>query len=218
MKVAKSVKISIWCFILFNLMVAYCCIWIFTRMLPSIEAVIQDNETSIHVSMTMMAMLTQHQHGLVSKHIAMPKFERYLKEAEDLVSEKGETEYLKVIREHYRNAFEGKKLEFNVVTDAIVRLENVNREAMHNSIVKAQHMGRTGAWGIVFMAIMNFIAGLIFMHNLNLKFIEPMEEIEQTISDFKKGNKMRRCLVSSQSMGMEKIMRNLNDLLDSIDQ
>ncbi|MGM9999456.1 MAG: hypothetical protein ACI38Q_08755 [Candidatus Bruticola sp.] len=218
MKVAKSIKISIWCFILFNLMVAYCCIWIFTRMLPSIEAVIQDNETSIHVSMAMMAMLTQHHHGLVSRYQAVPKFERYLKEAEERVSEEGEIEYLKIIRTHYQNAFDGKKLEFNVVTDAIVKLENLNREAMHNSIVKAQHMGRTGAWGIVFMAVMNFIAGLMFMHNLNLKFIEPMEEIEQTISDFKKGNKMRRCTVFNRSMGMEKFMRNLNDLLDSFDR
>ena len=54
------------------------------------------------------------------------------------------------------------------------------------------------------------------MHNLNIKFIEPLEEVEHTINDFKKGNTMRRCVVSNQPLGMEKVMRNLNDLLDSI--
>lgn len=216
MRIAKSIKISIWCFILFNLAVAYCCIWIFARMLPSIEAVMANNETTIHASMGMMAMLTQENSGLIRRVKAQPKFEHFLREAESCVSEEGEQNYIDIIRLNYQAAFDRKKLEFNIVVDAIVQLERLNQKAMHNSIKQAEHMGRAGAWGIVFMAAMNFVAGLIFLHNLSIKFIEPLEEVEHTIDDFKKGNTMRRCVVSNQPMGMEKVMRNLNDLLDSI--
>ncbi len=215
MKIARSVRFSIWCFILFNLMIAYCCIWIFVRMIPTIEQVVDNNEISIRSSMVMLSLLTRDRFSLIDDKEAVNRFERFLKMAESTITEEGEKKQLDIIRRHYLGAFNGQRAEFSAVVEAITRVEFINREAMHMANMKAQHMGRTGAWGIVFMAAINFLAGLFFINSLNKKFMEPLEELDRTISEFKSGNSMRRCSIYTQSRGMERMMRNLNDLLDT---
>ena len=93
-------------------------------------------------------------------------------------------------------------------------MADLNIKAMHESDLKAQRMSRAGAWGIVLVAALNFIAGLFFMHSLSHNLLTPLEDLGQTILDFKKGNSLRRCVVGERSGYLEKMMRDLNDVLD----
>ncbi len=214
MKLAKPIKLSVWFFILFQVVVAYCCVWIFMRMIPAIDSIVHGNELSIKAAVNMTSILAKKEERAPRRERAIKRFEHFLRLAESSISEEGEREQIRLIRNHYQGAFAGDRGSYLVTLAAISKMADLNIKAMHESDLKAQRMSRAGAWGIVLVAALNFIAGLFFMHSLSHNLLTPLEDLGQTILDFKKGNSLRRCVVGERSGYLEKMMRDLNDVLD----
>lgn len=214
MSIVRIIKIHVWFLLFLNLMMAYGCIWIFWRMMPAIDMVTVNNETSITAAMIMSDSLARSSAGLIPEEWAVRRFTRSLAAAENIVTEAGEHEQLNVIRKHFEAAFADSDEDMRIVYAAIRSLESINMKALHDSSIKAERMSESGAWGVVFVSAITFTLGLFFINSINKSILEPLCEMDRTIRDVKSGNIMRRCSVKNTNNGIDHLMGGLNDLLD----
>ncbi|MDO5565085.1 MAG: hypothetical protein Q4G59_00410, partial [Planctomycetia bacterium] len=59
MKLTHSVKVGIWCLVGLNLLMAFISIWVFVRMAPAIEQIINRNTKSIDAGQNMFSCLAE---------------------------------------------------------------------------------------------------------------------------------------------------------------
>jgi hypothetical protein len=189
-------------------------IWIFMRMAPAIEVIIEQNDQSLQSCENMLSSLALLSQNKFSEKSLQSSFTQALKKAQNNITEKEEPVALESISQNYVNAFEGDFDARKQTVTAIIHLARINRMAMVKADRKARQFGSSGAWGIVFMASAVFFVGLIFMHNLKKNLIEPLEEIHAVITDFQNGNTLRRCTGTGLPKGIKTIFLIINELLD----
>lgn len=214
MKLALSVKLGAWILIGLNLLMSFASIWIFMRMAPAIKVIIVQNDVSLKASEEMLAALSLGG-GLkfdTSQQIA--SFRRALDRAKNNITEKEESNIITKITQGYENAFRGDPAELNRTVNAILELGEVNRGAMRRADGKAQQLGYAGAWGVVFMAVIIFLVGMIFLRKLKLNLSDPLQEIDSAVSAFRNGDTMRRCSMRRPPKAIKQLFTNVNELLD----
>jgi hypothetical protein len=214
MKLAQSVKIGAWLLIAMNLLMAFGSIWIFMRMAPAIEVIIAQNEVSLEASEEMLAAMLMIGISDSSADKNFEFFRTALNRAKNNVTEKEEPAVIDAIIQHYKDAFDGNELALKHTVSAIVKLGDINREAMRRADSRAQQLGYAGAWGVVFMATITFMIGMIFLRSMRKNLTEPMQEIDTVVSAFRRGDKMRRCSMGYPSKSVKQIFNNINELLD----
>ena len=214
MKLAQSVRLGAWSLISLNLVIAFAAIWVFMRMAPAIEIIIEQNEKSLHACEEMLcnlALAHQSDKDVIQLRAA---FADALERAKSNITEKDEPVAIKVISKNYEMAFEG-SLEGNKKTvSAIQHLSRINRDAMAKADQKAKEFGNAGAWGIVFMASLLFLFCMVFIKGLKRNLVKPLEEIYSVIQALKTGDGLRRCTGPDAPQDIRYIFGGINDLLD----
>lgn len=214
MKITQPVKFGAWILIFLNLLMSFGSIWVFMRMAPAIETIIDQNQVSLQACEEMLAaLLMKHQYedGAPSK---AEVFHRALSRAVNNITENEEPIALNAISKSYLNAFEGDAEDLQRTVEAILRLGEINRSAMIVADKRAQQLGAAGAWGVVFMATIVFLIGMLFLRSLRKNLSEPLEEINLVVSAFRRGDTMRRCTAKNPSRNIKQVFDNVNDLLD----
>jgi hypothetical protein len=199
-----------------NLLMALGSIWIFVRMAPAIEVIIDQNERSLEAGEKMLTALAMSSENISGNAELKVSFEKALKAAQDNITEDEEPEALDLIDRSYPAAF---KNDFNArlqTIAAINLLGKINREAMVRAEKKARQLGNGGAWGVVFMASAVFMAGLFFLRMLKRNLVRPLEEIYSVISAHRQGETMRRCSGADMSKDIKTIFDGMNELFDKI--
>ncbi len=214
MKLAQSVKVGAWFLIALNLFIAFGSIWIFMRMAPAIEVIISQNEVSLEASEEMLAALLQIKTSDSQPVESIESFGNALTRAKNNITEKEEPAVIDTIILHHEDAYKGNNIALKKTINAIVELGDINRAAMRRADAKAKQLGYAGAWGVVFMATVTFMVGMIFLRSMKKNLLEPMQEIDAVIIAFREGDIMRRCSMKSPPRSIKQIFGNINDLLD----
>lgn len=218
MKFAQSVRLAAWFLIGLNLLMAFGSIWIFVRMTPAIEVIIDRNVTSLQMCEEMLAAL-----ALANENQSVPKtavspvqqaFKKALRRAQQNITEDDEPAIITSINQSYQKAFAGDAAAITKTVDAIQRLGSTNRAAMVSADKNARQFGNAGAWGIVFMATVVFLAGMLFIRSLKRNLVHPLEEIHSVTTAFRHGDTMRRCTGTGTLREINLVYRELNDILD----
>jgi methyl-accepting chemotaxis protein len=214
MKLAQSVKLGAWFLIALNILMALGSIWIFMRMAPAIDVIIAQNEVSLEASEKMLAsLLTKDKPGIGTVG-SLGSFSQSLSRAKNNITEKEEPDVLDQIEQNYEEAFKGNKTALYQTINAILELGDINRAAMRRADAKAQQLGYSGAWGVVFMATVTFMIGMIFLRSMKKNILEPMQEIDAVVNAFQEGDLMRRCSMKNPPKSIKQIFSNINSLLD----
>jgi hypothetical protein len=216
MRIAQSIRIGVWLLIGLNLFMALGSIWIFMRMAPAIEVIIDRNERSLQACEEMLASLAMITGDPAADQALKSTFATALKRAQDNITETKEPVALKAINADFSDAFTGKITAQQNTISAIILLGKINREAMIMADLRAKQFGYAGAWGIVFMAICVFFAGMLFKRGLSKSLIKPLEEIHAVISAHRNGDTMRRCTGSDLPRDVKTVFNGLNDYFDTI--
>lgn len=214
MRFAQSVKMGAWFLICFNLLMAFGSIWIFFRMSPAIEIIIKQNEVSLSECENMLASLAMIKGKDSDMSSLKRSFEKALKNAKNNITEKKEPFAIESISENYPKAFEGDFAAKEQTVDSILLLSEINRSAMIVADKKAKQLGYTGAWGVVFMATVIFLIGVIFIRILKRYMINPLEEISSVLSAHKNGDRMRRCSGFGLPYEIKNLFNELNEFID----
>lgn len=211
MKLAHPVKFGAWFLIVMNLIMAFGSIWIFMRMAPAIEVIIAQNEVSLESCEDMLAALLKSNDSGSS---SLAVFRGALAKARNNITEEEEPAIIDRIEKYHKAAFDGDELSLNLTIDAITDLGDINRQAMRRADAKAKQFGYAGAWGVVFMATVSFMIGMILLRSLEKNLSEPIQEIDAVIAAVRDGDPMRRCTMKNPSSSIRKIFTNVNELLD----
>ena len=216
MSASKSVKFGAWLLIALNLLMAFGSIWVFMRMSPAIETIIARNAVSFEATEDMLAALLAPEEKLSNTQASQVMFEHALERARNNITEDKEPFYVTQITANYKKAFAG-DIEAKMLTvKGITALGNINSIAMRVADAKAQQLGRSGAWGVVFMASTSFALGLLFLRFLDKTLMEPIQEIEATLKAFRQGEWMRRCSLKDAPPSMHNVFTAINEVLDSL--
>ncbi|PKL50578.1 MAG: hypothetical protein CVV42_02315 [Candidatus Riflebacteria bacterium HGW-Riflebacteria-2] len=215
MRLAQAFSLGAWLIVTINLLMAFGAIGVFTRMTPAIAEIISNNERSLQACEEMLTALVKAAHDKGDKKLAHSQnFKKALERAKHNVTEGEEPAALDTISSHYEGALAGSKQALETTTAAILTLSKINRDAMANADKKAQQLGRGGAWGIVFMAVFVFIAGILFIQQLNSKLLKPLEEIKTVLLEHQTGETRRRCAAANLPTDIRSIFGSINSLLD----
>ncbi len=215
MKLAQSVRIGIWCLVGLNLLMAFVSVWFFVRMAPAIEQIINRNTKSIDAGQTMLLCLAEFGEETVRQDELMIKFENALRSAQNNITEKNETEAVKIISQNYQGAFKGDIDQRKETVNGISALNHINREAVQKADNAASRLGMGGAWGIVIMASFVFFIGLIYTRFLTRSLVEPLEEIHSVAESYRTGDNFRRCCGANMPLEITGIYRFINEMLDN---
>jgi methyl-accepting chemotaxis protein len=214
MKLGQNVSLGGWMLVALNLVMAFGSIWIFMRMAPAIEGIVDQNGGSLKACEEMLSNLALS--GLPGAETRKLKkaFSRELESARNNITKNRELTAIAAIGRYYAQAFEGDAAAKTQTIASINRLIRMNREAMDAANRNARQFGYAGAWGIVFMASAVFLVGMLFMRNLKNSLVAPLEEIYTVIQAVKSGDIMRRCTGPDMPRDVKTIFRGINDMLD----
>ncbi|NLF98313.1 MAG: hypothetical protein GX569_16395 [Candidatus Riflebacteria bacterium] len=215
MRLAQAFSLAAWLIVTINLLMAFGAIGVFSRMTPAIAEIISNNERSLQACEEMLTSLVMAAHDHGDKKLAHSQsFKNALERARNNVTEGEEPAALETIVSHFEGALAGNRQALETTTAAILTLSKVNRDAMASADKKAQQLGRGGAWGIVFMAVFVFIAGILFIQQLNSKLLKPLEEIKTVLLEHQTGETRRRCAGANLPTDIRGIFGSINRLLD----
>jgi len=215
MRLAQTVQVGSWLLVGLIVLMSLGSIGLLTRMAPAMAGILERNERSLSACEEMLAALILI--GDVDgpeKERQRARFEEALKRAEGNVTEKGEAEALESIASGAPAVFAGDREALRQVVKALVRLGDINREAMRQADRKARQFGEAGIWGIVFMAICVFSVGLLFIRRLLQHLVNPMVELNAVITAYRNGDIMRRCSGVDLPQDVRAVFQGINEILD----
>jgi len=217
MRPSQSVKLGAWILVALNLIMSFGSIWIFMRMAPAIEVIIEQNQKSLGACEEMLSQLAlapQSQDSRPALERNLSAFADALNRAADNITENDEAAPIAAIKDHYEQAFTGNAAELARTISAINQLSAINRDAMVVADQKAKQFGNAGAWAIVFMASAVFLVGMLFIRSMKRNLVAPLEEIREVIETVRGGNVMRRCTGPAMPADVKFIYNGINEILD----
>ena len=162
----------------------------------------------------MLAFMVVTGSGSAFSHEQARLFQAAYDRAKANVTEPQEPEILRRMEPILPPLFQGAATVRKEVVEAAVQLGKINCDAMAMADHRAQQLGRAGAWGVVFMALSVFLAGVIFIRNLTGRVVRPLEEIHAVIIAHRNGDTMRRCTGTDLSQDVVAVFTGINELFD----
>jgi len=179
----------------------------FQRLEPAINMLNSRNTQSLYYAEQMLTS--------ISAHKDLNKFENYLNLARKNITEAGEKEAADKIASNYLPAFQGNKRTEEETINEIAALAEINRLAMEQAGNKAKRQRSAGIWIILFPSVFIWIIGIALLKRLDRTYIKPIQELNDVIFEYNKGNYMRRCPSVTVSKDLQKLYDGINTILDS---
>lgn len=179
----------------------------FQRLEPFVNTLNSANTQSLYYAEQMLSS--------ISAKKDLKRFEEYLTRAQNNITEAGEKEAIDKIADNYMPAFEGnKKIEDETINE-IAEFSKINRVAMEQAGIIAKKQRAIGIWIILFPSVFIWIIGFALLKRLDRTYIKPIQELNDVIYDFNKGNSMRRCPSITVSKDLQKLYEGINNILDN---
>ena len=178
----------------------------FQQLEPAIKLLNSSNTQSLYYAEQMLTSISAKKN--------LKQFEKNLHLAGENVTEDGERNVLDQIASEYLPAFEGNKIFEEQTINDIAELAKINRLAMEQAGAKAKRQQAVGIWIIIFPSVFIWIIGLAFLKRLDRIFIKPVQELNDVIFEYNKGNHMRRCPSVTASKDLQKLYDGINTILD----
>ena len=207
MQEGKIITLSVWLLIVFNIVLAFGAVWSLQRMSPAISRIYERNVKSLSACEDMLLALT-------GEKVNMDEFNRALSRADSNITEEGEEQAIKNIRQYIPGLADGSKGFRQLVTREVIALTNYNKKAILESARQTQKLRQAGAWGIVFASLLFFLVAIRQEQRLRRMLLLPLQEISDTVKAHMQGDKFRRCNLPHTSGDMKKLLESINSLLD----
>ena len=178
----------------------------FQRLEPFVNTLNSSNTESLYYSEQMLSSIS------TKKDLKI--FENYLNKARNNETELGEKEIIDDIENTYMLAFKGNKYAEEKIIEELAELSRINRTAMECAGIKAKKMQTVGIWIIIFPSIFIWLIGLTLIERLKKTFIKPIQELNDVIFDYNRGNRMRRCPSYTITKDLQKLYDGINRILD----
>ena len=179
----------------------------YQRLEPTISLLNSTNTQSLYYTEEMLTSIS------VKKDLN--KFEQNLNLAKKNISEVGEDKIIDEIYANYLPAFKGNKYAEEITINKITDLAKINRLSMEQAGIDAKKQQAIGIWIIIFPSVFIWIIGITLLKRLDRVLIKPIQELNDVIYDYNKGNYMRRCPSITCSKDLQMLYDGINNILDN---
>ena len=179
----------------------------FQRLEPFLDTLNSSNTKSLYYAEEMLSSIS------VKKDLK--RFEKNLNMAKNNITEAGEKEAVDKIAAVYLPAFSGNKKSEEKTIYNIAEFSKINRNAIEQAGQKSKKMESVGIWIIIFPSVFIWIIGLTILKRLKRTLIKPLQELNDVISDYNRGNHMRRCPTYTTLKDLQKLYDGINRILDN---
>jgi hypothetical protein len=213
MKLSHSVKICAIFLVFINLVVFFCTIWLFLRIIPAIDLIVKDNLSSIESVESMLTSLSVVENEGATKK-DLQSFKIALRNAKKNISKEDEKIALNIIDRSYQKAFQNDIIARKELKFAIDYLFQINRDEILRLKKEASQVSMAGAWGLVFMVIITFFITMLYLKKMERKVLNPLDEMYDVIKAYKMNDRFRRCSGINVNKDIRLIYNGINELLD----
>lgn len=183
-----------------------------TRMSPAIEHILEENVTSVEAVEGMLEILARSPDLDAADRRT---YRELLERASANVTEPGEREALRELRDGSDAALSGDPQALADTAAALRELGRVNRQAMRQADDEAKRLGTAGAWAAALLGIIGLAVSLIALERSRRRILSPVAEMIDVVQAHEAGEIHRRCTVErSGSPELGRVMQKMNRLLD----
>ena len=209
MQAARTIRLGMWLIMGLQLLLATGAIAILMRMTPAIADVIDDSRGTLIACEDMLS-------ALAASHDPQmhDRFHAAVIRASTVITTPEQQQALSTIATSAPSALAGDPSHRQRTVEAINDLSALSRRDMKRTSMDAQRLGRAGAWGVVFMALIAFTVSHVILLGLYRQTIEPIEEIRSVLAAHTHGDTLRRCTVSGRPTGVRSLFNDFNQILD----
>lgn len=212
MQLARQITVGLGIVIAINLLAAFASIVLLNRMTPAIEVILRENVYSLEAVDTMLTKIASEE--FETNPDEQDNFRLAFLRARKNVTEIAEPPLLRQIERSMESMFDGKVEAKQTVITALMKLGDVNREAMRRADKRARRLGTAGAWAMVFLGSFAFAAGIFVLKRLVAQIARPSEEIWNVLKSWRQGETQRRCRNLPSPGELSKAITEINLLLD----
>ena len=190
---------------------AFASIFLIQRMSPAINLILSENVYSLEASESMLALVAQPAPLTPAQE---EKFVQSLDRLKRNVTEPGEKPLLDEMTRIMGPGFKLTPDVKSALLGTLLQISEINRNAIIRSDEHSRRLGIAGCWAIVLLGIMGMIFGLAVMNSISTRLLEPIAEITNVMTQWKRGERQRRCTPRSDQGELEGTMNSINDLID----
>lgn len=213
MNARNELQLAISIVVLLNLTLAFGAVGLFARMGPAIDRILDENATSIVAAERMTLSLSKTTENLAELR---PELQTELTRLSQNVTEPEEGEVIDKLSEDLAQLEQPGGRER--LLQHLVRVSEINHAAMERAGAAATRIGNAGAWAAVWVGLLSLSLTLVVLSRLRQRLIEPLEVVAAVLRDTREGDHRRRCHAIDAPPQLERIMEDLNRLLDQHEQ
>lgn len=214
MQLKRHLLLTLGVLVSLNMLVAFAAIGLFGRMGPAIARIMKENDRTIEAAEEMLFVLAE-AGGRGVNAAARQRFERAMALARANVTEKRELPVLERMAQGSAAALGGDPQGTRQLLADLRQLMSVNRGAMGAADLEAQRLGRSGAWGAVFLGVFSFVIALVVLRRFERQLVAPLVELHDVLLAAHGGDAHRRCRQFSGPQELQRVLALVNEVLDA---
>jgi len=212
--VRRELQLGLGALMLFEVVLCFGAIALFSRMAPAIERILQENVYSIEAAEEMLVVLALTADGPAGDDLRR-RFQDALQAARDNTTEDEEVPVLNQIERNASRVLNGDRTALAATVEPLRRLVQINRDAMRRTHQEARRLGIAGAWAVVILAVAAFAVSFVVTQRVRSRILAPLDELQAVLRSTREGDSFRRCQLRDAPDELREAMRSINDLLDS---
>lgn len=211
MDLRRILALGVGSLISIQVITAFLTVGLLVRISPAVEEILDENVDSNEAAEQMMAAL-----AVPDRVGIQERFQQALQRARENVTEPEELTVLDRIERQVPDAWAGDGEARTAVLESLASLVQINRAAMQRADDEARRLGNAGAWAVVALALFGFAAGLVIAHRIVVQVLDPLRELNEVLTSFRKGDVYRRCHSPGAAREMILTLESVNLLLDEL--
>ena len=209
MRLERQLRVIMAMLVILQVVTALAGIGLLERMTPAIGKILAENVRSAAAVETMFARLAERP----VTDAAKASFSEALAIARGNVTEDAERPEIRAVETSWQAAFDGDAQAQATTVLALLRLGEINRDAMTQADADARRLGAAGRWALAFLALLGFIVSFLAVGRTRRQVLEPLSDLLATVRASRRGDVHRRCTLE-QGLEITEVAEAMNGLLD----
>ncbi|MFV8754102.1 hypothetical protein ACNOYE_26450 [Nannocystaceae bacterium ST9] len=214
MRIRDEIRLGVGTLIFVQVLMMFAAVGLLARMTPAIDHILEDNERSIHAVERMLVVLaeppTSEPARLADRE---QRFDQALEDALSNVTDERETPVLAAIEEQRAAGLAGDPAALAELRSELGMLGDINRDAMHDSNLRAKRLGTAGAWVLVLLGLIGLGLSIAVIRRFQAKLIRPVYELGAVLEACNEGDRHRRFNPADASSEFREVAQVVNALV-----
>jgi hypothetical protein len=214
MRIRDEIRLGVGTLLFVQILMMFAAVGMLARMTPAIDRILEDNERSIHAVERMLVVLAEPpsiEPGRLADR--QRRFTQALEDARANVTDERETPVIDAIESQVDAGLAGDPAALAELRSDLAGLADINRDAMHDSNLRAKRLGTAGAWVLALLGLLGLALSIAVIRRFQSKLIRPVYELGAVLEACNDGDHHRRFNPADASAEFRQVAQVVNVLV-----